>query len=93
MEQIKSLAATSVEGGAKSSAAVFSEPFFQTLKGEGVLGKMGWFQSYHKAHFVGGTGRPLVHVCLLIGAIGYTMEYAYHLQYQRHGVRDAHAGH
>lgn len=90
MEQIKSLSASSSSTAATSTAAVFSEPFFQTLKGEGTLGKMGWFQNYHKTHFVGGTGRPLVHVCLLLGVVGYTMEYVFHLQYQRHGVRDAH---
>lgn len=90
MEQIKSLSATAAADAPKSTAAVFSEPFFLTLKGESMLGKMAWFQNYHKAHFVGGTGRPLVHACLLIGTIGYTIEYVYHLQYQRHGVRDAH---
>jgi hypothetical protein len=50
------------------------------LKGESTLGRMAWFQDYHKANFVKGTGRPLVHVCLAIGTIGYALEYVFHLQ-------------
>jgi hypothetical protein len=84
MEQIKSMSSSSSGAAAGApTAQVFSEPFFKVLKGEGTLGKMAWFADYHKAHFVKGTGRPLVHVCLMIGAIGYAIEYTYHLQCAR----------
>lgn len=91
LEQIKALSSSGPSAAAGApTAQVFHEPFFQTLKGQGQLGQMGWFQNYHAKYFVPGRLGPLTHLCLFLGVVGYAMDYTFHLQYERHGVRDAH---
>lgn len=65
------------------SAQVFKEPFFKVLKGEGPLSNYAWFRNYHAKYFVPGRLAPLTHICLFLGCLGYSMEYAYHLQCAR----------
>mmetsp|Transcript_25286 Transcript_25286/g.58568 ORF Transcript_25286/g.58568 Transcript_25286/m.58568 type:complete len:126 (+) Transcript_25286:52-429(+) len=96
MESILSLAPAPKPNAGKLTAQVFQEPFFKNLKGEGMIFKIPFWSDYHTKYFIGGkkgvgTGRPIVHACLLIGCVGYTLEYLSHLQYLGHGRKHAHA--
>jgi len=90
MSQLISSSTPAAADASAASAQVFQEPFFKILKGNGPLSNFTWFRNYHSKYIVTGRLWPLTQVCLFLGCLGYSMEYAYHLQYERHGVRDSH---
>jgi len=48
--------------------------------------KMGWFQNYHAKYMAKGYYRPVVHVIMLVMAVGYAMEYP-HLKHDSHAAK------
>ena len=54
-------------------------PYMKVLKGELPIQQWGWAKAY-KENFDKGTIRPVFHVCLFIGVLGYTLDYARHLR-------------
>lgn len=54
-------------------------PYMQVLKGDTWLMRMPFWQNY-KRHFDKGSFRPVMHAMLVIGVVGYTLDYFQHLR-------------
>mmetsp|Transcript_41272 Transcript_41272/g.96470 ORF Transcript_41272/g.96470 Transcript_41272/m.96470 type:complete len:83 (-) Transcript_41272:576-824(-) len=66
-------------------------PYMKVLKGELPIQQWGFAKSY-KQYFDKGSIRPVLHVCMFIGVLGYVFDFQRHLKYERHAVKEKHLG-
>lgn len=88
IEAISGQSSTVAKGA--SEVQVFKEPFFKVLKGTTSLGSSSFFQNYHTRYIKTGSSWPVFHMMLFVGAVGYCLDFQFHLKHQRHGAKDAH---
>jgi hypothetical protein len=54
-------------------------PYMQVLKGDTWFMRMPFWQKY-KRHFDKGSFKPVMHAMLLVGIVGYTLDFFVHLR-------------
>ncbi|EOD35757.1 hypothetical protein EMIHUDRAFT_455270 [Emiliania huxleyi CCMP1516] len=65
-------------------------PYMSVLKGDTFFART--FPNYKKMFFDKGSFRPVVHAMLVVGFIGYTLDYFQHLRFERHSYKEKHLG-
>merc|ERR1712060_169922 len=74
------------EMGDPSFPSSGTPPYLKALKGELPMQQWGFAQNYKK-FFDTGSVRPLFHICIFVGVVGYTLDYWRHLRFERHSVK------
>eukprot|EP00310_Coccolithus_braarudii_P017890 CAMPEP_0183331118 /NCGR_PEP_ID=MMETSP0164_2-20130417/522_1 /TAXON_ID=221442 /ORGANISM="Coccolithus pelagicus ssp braarudi, Strain PLY182g" /LENGTH=81 /DNA_ID=CAMNT_0025499497 /DNA_START=22 /DNA_END=267 /DNA_ORIENTATION=+ len=64
-------------------------PYMKVLKGELPIQTWSFAKSYKK-YFDKGSIRPVLHVCMFMGILGYTLDFNRHLKHNRHAALEKH---